>query len=132
MDKITSPLDLFRQELAKLPTKTPTKGMWTSLNFVLTDDSKQLRELHDAVYGDGNGEKGLLRRMQIGEDATKVIQSDVRETLNMVRGQGGFLPKTTKEKLSGVGVDVLKVAAAAVLVWLLTDIFPRIFSIPAP
>ena len=132
MKKDTSQLDLFRTELAKLPNETPTKGMWSSLHHVLTDFNNRLDDMHETVRGDGNGEKGLLRRMQILEDSVKVIQSDVRETLNMVRGQGGFMPKSAKEKLTGVGLDILKVTAAALLVWLLSDIFPRIFTIPAP
>jgi len=85
MGRDTSPLDLFRMELAKLPKNVPTRNMWSSLHYVLTEFKTNLTEMNRIVRGDGNGEKGLLNRVSVLEERTKVIQSDVRETLNMVR-----------------------------------------------
>ena len=68
MGKSTSQLDLFRQELAKLPKTVPTKGMWASLHHVLTDFNNQIDDLRKTVRGDGNGESGLLARVKSTED----------------------------------------------------------------
>jgi len=81
----TSPLDLFRQELSQLSNDVPTKQLWKALHFVLTDTNNNVDDLREAVRGNGNGERGLIARMQAIESAVKVTQSDVRETLNMMR-----------------------------------------------
>jgi hypothetical protein len=135
----TGQLNLFKAEVDSLPKSVPTRGVWKSLLHVLTDFKARMDDIQTTVRGDGNGERGLLHRMEIVENEMRninsrvgVIQSDVRETLNMVRGQGGYAPKSMKEKLTTVGLDILKVTAAAILVWLLSDVFPRIFTIPPP
>ena len=125
-------LRILEDELKKVPENRANKGLWRSLFHVLTYFGGAMERMEELISG--NGKDGLIdrvdkveNRLNTMESRVKVIQSDVRETLNMARKQLADKPAETS-KLKEVGWATLQIVIAAILVWLLTDIFPRIFS----
>jgi len=93
-------LKLLEDKLQKIPDDAPNKGLWESLLYILTYFGGALERMEKTISG--NGKTGLVDRVDTVEDKldqlegrVKVIQSDVRETLNMTRKQQGI--ETDKE-----------------------------------
>jgi hypothetical protein len=91
MSRNTDQLELFKEELSKLSRDVPTYGVWKALLHFLIDLKSDQNEINRQVSGNGNGEAGVLERvqnleakLQRVEDLAKVTQSDTRETKNMV------------------------------------------------
>lgn len=75
MDFYEKQLQDLEKELAKVPDDMPTKPLWKAMLYILT------------YWGN------VFDRIKIIEDQVKVIQSDSRETKNMVSklyGNGGI------------------------------------------
>jgi hypothetical protein len=136
--RTTGHLKLLEDAVSRLPASVPTRETWEHLQHALVDLKGRIDDLNDTVKGDGNGEKGLLNRVIHLEDEirgikddVKVSRSDTREVLNMMRKQPAQ-PKATEKwwflVLMMLGAGVI----SPILLWLATDIFPRIFSIPHP
>ena len=79
-NKLIESLD---RKIAKIPDDTPNKAIWDTVFLLLISHTDSMNNLEKEIKG--NGKDGLIDRVNTLEDRVKVIQSDVRETLNMVR-----------------------------------------------
>lgn len=137
MGKNTGELQFMREEIKKLPADLSSKPAWQALGFVLVSIKGTMDEIKQDYEELINRVTTLEATVVNIKERVKVTQSDTREALNMIRKREEERHIANgKKQMSDFSKIFLGALAAGILspiiVWLITEIFPRIFTIPRP